>query len=358
MTFLRRRPSVSSYSQDESELRLERPASLEAVRDDWRALAEQTGNVFATWEWASLWWRFFGAGKAQLVNACRDSADRVIGILPLYLWRRRPVRVARLLGHGPGDALGPICSPSDRPAVARALARSLAESRCDVLIGEQVPRSEGWSTLLGARVLREEASPVLRFDFSSWEDYLAGRSRNFREQVRRRERKLAREHELRYRLTDDPERLQEDLDTLFRLHRIRWSLDSPFSKAEMFHRAFARCAFERGWARLWFLEIDGEPGAAWYGFRFGDAESYYQAGLARGWEAYSPGFVLLAHSIREAVRDGAREYRFLRGGEEFKHRFASHDPGLETVAMPLTRAGGATVAAARALPAGLRRWFA
>jgi hypothetical protein len=29
--------------------------SLEAVRDDWTRLSEQSTNVFATWEWASAW---------------------------------------------------------------------------------------------------------------------------------------------------------------------------------------------------------------------------------------------------------------------------------------------------------------
>ena len=41
--------------------------------------------------------------------------------------------------------------------------------------------------------------------------------------------------------------------------------------------------------------------------------------------------MLLAHTIREASNDGMREYRFLRGGEPFKSRFADADPGLETV---------------------------
>jgi hypothetical protein len=43
------------------------------------------------------------------------------------------------------------------------------------------------------------------------------------------------------------------------------------------------------------------------------------------------GFVLLAHAIRAAADDGMVEYRLLRGDEEYKHRFGTHDPGLETV---------------------------
>jgi CelD/BcsL family acetyltransferase involved in cellulose biosynthesis len=69
------------------------------------------------------------------------------------------------------------------------------------------------------------------------------------------------------------------------------------------------------------------------------------------------GFVLLAHSIREAMRDGMREYRLLRGGEPYKARFSSRDPGLETIAVPHGVRGAAALGAAtaaRSLPAGVR----
>jgi hypothetical protein len=105
----------------------------------------------------------------------------------------------------------------------------------------------------------------------------ASRSPNLRQQVRRRERRLARAHDLHYRLADDPTPLQRDLDTLFALHTARWGPRSTFGAREAFHREFATHALAQGWLRLWFLELDGRPRAAWYGFRFGGAESYCRA---------------------------------------------------------------------------------
>ena len=116
--------------------------------------------------------------------------------------------------------------------------------------------------------------------------------------------------------------------------------------------------YERGWARLWLLEVDGAPRAAWYGFRFGGADSYYQAGRDPAWERQSVGFVLLVHTIRSAVEDGLAEYRFLRGAEPFKYRFANADPGLVTVARANGALGRATVTTAAgglAARAALRR---
>jgi CelD/BcsL family acetyltransferase involved in cellulose biosynthesis len=304
-------------------------ASFDAVRDEWCALAEAGGNIFSTWEWASTWWSQRGHDRPLLLHACRDPGGRLAAILPVYLASGRPVRVARFLGHGPADELGPVCAPADRRAAARAIAEVAVQARLDMLFAELLPGRHPWSAELGGKVARREASPTL--SLNGWETYLAGRSANFRQQVRRRERRLARDHGLAFRLADDPSRLDDDLGLLFRLHAARWGDESPFLRWRQFHAEFARVALERGWLRLWFLELDGRPAAAWYGFRFGRVESYYQAGRDLARDDASVGSVLLAHTIREAASDGMREYRFLRGGEPFKSRFADANPGLETV---------------------------
>ena len=106
------------------------------------------------------------------------------------------------------------------------------------------------------------------------------------------------------------------------------------------------------------MEVDGSPAAAWYGIRFGGAESYYQAGRDPALDDLSPGFVLLAHTIRSAFEDGMREYRFLLGDEPFKGRFAEDDPKVETFTVTHGLRGRAAVATARAalaMPPPLRR---
>ena len=181
---------------------------------------------------------------------------------------------------------------------------------------------------------------------------MARGSHNFRAQVRRRERKLAREHGICFRLADDRDSLDQDLDILFALHAARWGKGGTWLSAEFraFHREFAHCAFDRGWLRLWILEASGTPVAAWQGFRFGGAESYYQAGRDPGWNRYSVGFILLIHSIRQALEDGMREYRFLEGREQYKYRFASEDAGLETIALARGVPAEAVLAAIRGVP--------
>src|SRR3954464_11692388 len=353
---------AASYARRVTELALQRVDDLGSVRDEWNAVAERAGNVFATHEWAASWWEVYGEDRPLLVTACRDSSGRLVALLPLYLASRRPVRALRFIGHGPADQLGPVCAPEDREAAAEALRRLLTREfrGWDLLLAERLAPAEGWSGLLGGRIVHREDSPTLVTGGGSFAGFPPPGSRNFREQVKRRDRKLRREHEVEIRLST-PDRLDGDLDTLFRLHEARWSDDGSGALSgprERFHRDFARRALERDWLRVWVLEADGAPRAAWYGFRFARNDMYYQSGRDPEWERESVGFVLLAHTIRQAFDDGMIEYRLLRGGEEYKGRFSSDDPGLETIALSRgVRGGGAQMAAriARSLPAKLRR---
>jgi CelD/BcsL family acetyltransferase involved in cellulose biosynthesis len=329
---------------------------IAALRGDWTRLAAASGNLFASWEWADVWWRHFGDGRTACPLVCRDASGSAVAILPLYEAFRRPLRVLRFIGGGAGDELGPVCAPGE-PGVAAALRRAPARLRAQVLLAERLPAAHGpavgesWAAALGGTLLRRESSPVVDLAGLDWDAYLATRSSNFRSQVRRKERKLAREAGLAFRLASEPERLHDDLDTMFRLHRARWQGTDSGALAgarEDFHREFAPLALDRGWLRLWFAEADGEPVAAYYGFRFGDSDSYYQLGRDPAWDRYSPGLVLLAHAVRDATEAGRREFRFLRGDEDYKGRFATGDAGLDTVAVPAGLIGRAAVGGARA----------
>jgi CelD/BcsL family acetyltransferase involved in cellulose biosynthesis len=307
---------------------------IDALREEWSELALRTANIFATWEWASTWWRHFGSGHRQLVMTCRSSDGRLLGVLPFYVWMFGPLPIIRFIGHGPGDQLGPIHAPEHLELIASATSEALACARWGIFVGEHLPATASWSNRLGGRVIAREGSPVLQVPTGGWRGFLAGCSANLRQQIRRRERNLERHHDIAFHLVQDQGELSAALDTLFHLHRLRWPPGtSAFEPRAAFHRDFATVALEREWLRLWLLEVDGRTVAAWYGLRFRGTECYYQAGRDPALDDRSVGFVLLVHSIRQALEDGVHEYRFLRGREPFKYRFANKDPGLETIAL-------------------------
>ena len=139
-----------------------------------------------------------------------------------------------------------------------------------------------------------------------------------------------------------------DFDTLVRLHHARWGEPRSFTEQRTaFHRDFAARVRARMAASL-VPRGGGRAVAAWYGFRFGDVEWYYQSGRDPDWDRSSVGLTLLARTLQGAFDDGMSAYAFLRGDEAYKQRFATRDEGLETVALARGPRGRAAISAARA----------
>lgn len=328
---------------------------LAAVADLWQGLSGSLPHPFATWEFHELWWRHYGSDRPLRLVVSRTPDGRQ-ALLPLYHARLGPVRVLRFLGHTVGDLPGPVAAEDGGPAVLHAL-RALPDrigpggTRLgDLLLAEQLAVRPGWAALLRGHELTREPAPVLRVDGRTWEQLLAGWSANLRQQVRRRERSLRREHNVELRLTTDPERLPEDMDVLLRLHARRWGHAGAFKGGRAdFHRAFAALALQRGWLRLWRLDVDGVPAAAWYGFRYAGQEWFYQSGRDPAFDRLRVGFVLTAHTVRDAVEGGVDAYQFLRGGEEYKLRFADDSVDLLTFLVGLSPAGRAVARASAGL---------
>jgi CelD/BcsL family acetyltransferase involved in cellulose biosynthesis len=317
-----------------AELTIEPLAGLDEARAEWAALAAASGNVYATPEWCDAWLQHAVPGydlEPRLFGARREDGT-LAAILPLVVVRGRYVRKLRFLGFGAANQLGPIAASDDGAAATGALRQVLeaTASDWDVFHGESLPAGD-WAARLGATEIGREGSPVARAE--SWEDYLRGRSRSLRKELGQKERRLA-ERGLAYKTVESEADLGRGLDALFALHRARWGADaSPwFAGAEAFHRAFAAAAHRRGWLRLRLLEVDGSPVAANYSFRFGDVEWSYQHGRDPAFEDASVGLLILARAIHEAFDEGATEFSLGPGAQAYKLRFATDDPGLDSVA--------------------------
>lgn len=317
-------------------LEVVRLPELDAVRDRWRPLAEACGNPFLSWEWAAAWWEHFGADREQLILGCTDGDGELIGIAPLHVHSQRPFRTVRPIGHFPADVLGVICAPEHRGAVDRALAAHLADQEpWDVLLIERTPDPALAESLDGRR-LRSHVEPELRIETDDWDEFLKSKSKNFRGQVRNYESRLRRDYEFELRLCDDPERLEADMQTLVSLHQMTRELrgEDPLGafppELVAFHLDFARAALDQGWLRFWLASIDGEPAAAWYGFRYGGADWFYQSGRDPRWLKQSVGFVLMSNTVRDAVESGSHTYKLLLGNEDYKKRFATDHPSVDS----------------------------
>jgi CelD/BcsL family acetyltransferase involved in cellulose biosynthesis len=318
-----------------SEPRVELLPPLPMANAEWQRLGLEAGNPFSTWEWAAAWWQVHGRNRPQRILGCRDADGSLIGVVPLYLASGRPFRVLRLIGHGHAGQLGPVCRPEHREAVARVVKKALPEQQgWDACILERLDSTEGWPGLIDGMSSRVEPSPRILFETSDWDEFLASKSANFRQQTRRLERRLERDFAISFRLAEDPERLEQDVETFISLHETRWASSggsTVFAGANGdFHRELAALALSAGWLRLSFLELDGIPRASMYCFRLGGADWYFQSGRDPAFDKQQIGRVLLNNCIREALEDGMSEFKLLLGEHDYKSRYATDEPPVET----------------------------
>ena len=122
----------------------------------------------------------------------------------------------------------------------------------------------------------------------------------------------------------------ELFEAFVKLHEERWRMNSMpgvlcDENVQRFHREAAAAFLGSGALRLYALRINGRIIASLYGFHHAARTYYYLGGFDPEFKQHSPGTVLVAHAITEAIREGAREFDFLRGREDYKYRWGAVD---------------------------------
>jgi len=295
----------------------------------WRELQQSHPqvSVFQTWEWASLWWQYFGRGRRAQV-LCLQLGDEVAGIAPLYATRTAMGSCLRWVGTGISDRLGIVAAPREEGVVAEAVAEWLEGQPCadlhQLADGSAIARAteaRGW------QVVGQEKCPYVLLP-ETWEAYWGSLSKKTRFNIGYAQRQMARELGELHLDTAGEAELPEAMEALFALHTRRWRrrwLPGGFfhPRVRQFHREWAAVAYRNGWLRLHTLRVDGTIRAVLYVFHFGRRAYYYLGGFEPSLARYSMGTVLTAYAIRRAIEEGCVVFDFLRGDEPYKHRWKS-----------------------------------
>ena len=304
---------------------------------EWRQLLARDPNhhVFQTPEWNRAWWKEFGTSKDILLLTTKRAGD-IAAVVPLYRRKDEGRKVLRFIGGiDLTDYLGPICSLDDRAGVAEALVRWLAETdvEWDELDAHNMPVPLGFAEHLVDRADRfgfvfkleqEETSAVLPLA-TDWDDYVEGLPSKDRHELRRKLRKLRREHpDLRVR-TATRASLEQDLVTFVDMHHGAGGHKGHFMRPEIatFFERIAHAFSERGWLRLDLLEAQGRALASAFSFELHGRFYLYNSAYEPEARRLSPGFVLVAELVRRAIEARLEVFDFLRGPERYKYQLGA-----------------------------------
>jgi CelD/BcsL family acetyltransferase involved in cellulose biosynthesis len=203
-----------------------------------------------------------------------------------------------------------------------------------VILLEAVPSAQQWPDPLRVTRIRREPSRIIALTDTTWDALFEGCNSRFRKEFRRRERRLRERYAVRYRHADDPDRITRDIELFLKLHWTSWTAPVTLldQQRAAFLQDFSRQALARGWLQLWFLELDRRPVAANLDFRFAGVQSAFQIAMEPAMRN-QVGVAVTFHAIREAIADGADEFRFLRGSQPHKNRLPNVNRLIESQAI-------------------------
>jgi CelD/BcsL family acetyltransferase involved in cellulose biosynthesis len=127
-----------------------------------------------------------------------------------------------------------------------------------------------------------------------------------------------------------PAEIEARVGEFLDLHRRSRTGKARFmdERMERFFRRVLIAFAEREACRLWFLDTPAGPIAAFVTIEWDGTVGLYNSGFDPERAALSPGVVLLAQVVRDAIARGRRTFDFLRGEERYKYEF---EPVAEAV---------------------------
>lgn len=293
---------------------------LERIEGEWSALVDRSSiaTPFQRPDWLLSYARTFGGALCTLLLRERT---RLAGLVPAV----RHDGVVRMLGEGVTDYLDGVFAESNgapRPALVRTALATLAREGADLtcLRQEAALRAPFDAT----REEHMEVAPALDLG----DDLEHSLPRKLFDRVGYYRRRLAREGGVC--AIASASELDEAIDALFRLHAARWHARGEEGvladgRVQSFHRDVAKRLHARGVARLHVLRMEERIVSALYAFVDRGRAYYYIGGFDPSYAKLSPGVLLVAAAMEDAIASGARVFDFLRGGEPYKYAWGATD---------------------------------
>jgi CelD/BcsL family acetyltransferase involved in cellulose biosynthesis len=316
----------------------------ESIKNDWNLLLEESIShvPFLRYEYLETWWQTRGGDEwpeAELAIITAEDQSGLIGVAPLFLAEREGKRSLLLLGSIEiSDYLDIISRERDLRDFLTGLMDFLKgdfpmkwNSLDFYNILEDSPSLDVFQQAAAGKGLKTEISQLQHSPFiplpGDWETYLSGLDKKQRHEIRRKLRRVEEAGDaVKWYIVEDGEALESELAAFMKLmvnDEDKAKFLTPAMREHM--QQTSRCAFEAGCLQLAFLEVQGEKAAGYLSFDYLDKLWIYNSGLDWKFSEYSPGWVLLANLIRNAIEAGRTEFDFMRGNEDYKYRFGAVD---------------------------------
>lgn len=329
-------------------------AALAELEEEWDELARACHLPLMAPGLVIQWWRHLAPAGAQPRSVIVRDGGRLVGLAPFYVVPRRWRRVDyRLPGIQLASRLSPLAAPNREWEVARLTGEALsrADPKPDLIALEGHPMTSPWPLALrdswpgrlrpALRHYLIQGAPTISLQAGSYEAWLATKSSNFRNQMRRMQRKFVQMGGVA-RLAEAAT-FKQDIASFMSLHSSRWEHRGHSAVTALGGRLPAMLADaangqDSARLRLWVLEVDGEPVSAQLFFAADGEVAYINGGWDERFAQLKPAMLGILYAIEDAFARGERRIDLGGGEQPYKLRFADgNDPVAWSILMPFGR---------------------
>jgi CelD/BcsL family acetyltransferase involved in cellulose biosynthesis len=319
---------------------------LAEIRQKWDELAQLSGaEVFLTFDWCRLWWKYYGAGRTLRVFVF-TAADGLVGVVPLFseairLW---PVWVKAVKVVGSDFTMPQFGLPIKREyilPVVRRLYGKLRDEQWDILhIGPLSGLYKSYELLrtafkesFGDTHLVLTRSQNLQTVFrlaESWDGYLScldsKRRSAFKRHYRLAQKAAGGDGDSITTERADGENLPEMLGEFMRMHQSHWQKlrrlghFGDWPRSEQFHRELAEAGLQQQRLRLVRIAAGQQLLGYKYGYIFGNTYvDFLDARVEpQGPGGIGPGRIMYGEMIKQAIQEKAVYIDSMQG--IYKHK--------------------------------------
>jgi CelD/BcsL family acetyltransferase involved in cellulose biosynthesis len=324
---------------------------LAALKSEWDGLFERSirQTPFLRHSWATLCWTRHSCAPGKLFIIVIRDAGRTVLIAPFV------ARVRRLIFFDLSflDSMTPhynevLVEQSDH-------AETYISRLCDFIKAQRRLRklqlqwqradSPLWPHLeaIPTSGIEELPSPYIDLtQFSDWQTYYAGLSKNLRTDHGRKLRQLGRTGTIDFRLSNETT-VAQDVAWLFAAKRdwhtrkqkaATW-LQQPETEALFAAAAAEGIASGRTW--LTVLSLDGNTVAAYLNFR--ERQTLFLSKLTydEQWQHYSVGRALMLMTLEHAFKNGIETFDLMISSDAWKNKFATGTMSTRSVRLAMQK---------------------
>lgn len=314
--------------------------ALDEIAGEWDDLTVQAGAPFTSPRWLLPWWRYAAPIGARLCVIVVRRDEEIVGIAAFFIEKDRlGLRKLRAMGAGASLYVEPVAKLGHEEAVSEAIAERLvalqpgpdymafegvyADSRWPHLISKAWPGGSCWW-----HAPLTMPAPFIDASSRKHDEWFSSKSKNFREQTRRRRRQLEKKGAT-FRLATTVEEIDKDLVSFRELHNARWDPKGGSAVLTDGVQAMlpvaARGLIADGRFRLWSIDVDGRVISSHLFVEAGGESAYWLGGFDPAWSAQQPALQTLIVAIEDGWTKGDRRIDLGAGAQDYKYRLADGD---------------------------------